>query len=47
MSESQPNHTTITIYPETLQRFNDAKPYNTVSSDEFMQELLDEYESQD
>lgn len=32
------------IYDDTRQRFNTAKPYNSMSADEFLDVLLDRWE---
>jgi len=43
MTEGE-NRTTITVRRETLNRFKQAKPYESVSADEFVDELIDEWE---
>lgn len=38
--------TTIAARRGTMKRFCDAKPFDTISNDEFVRELLDHYESE-
>jgi len=37
--------TTIGLQPETKRRFEEAKPYDSLSADEFVGELLDRWEN--
>lgn len=36
--------TTIAVRGETKEQFKDAKPFESLSADEFIQHLLDEYD---
>lgn len=38
------NPTTLALQAETKQRFDEVKPYNSMSADEFISELLDLWE---
>lgn len=38
--------TTLGITAETRERFNEAKPYGSMSAEEFLEVLLDEWEGQ-
>ena len=35
----------MTVRRETLRRFRDAKPYESLSADEFVDELIDKYDA--
>lgn len=35
--------TTIGLYQDTKRRFDEAKPFDSLSADEFLHELLDEW----
>lgn len=38
--------TSIAVRPDTAQRLNEAMPYETMSKDEFVSELIDTYEEE-
>ena len=44
MSQVENERTTITVRRDTHQRFQGAKPYKTISADEFVDVLLDHWE---
>lgn len=43
MSEEQ-THTTLWVSKETADRFKEAKPYSSMSADEFVDVLVDRWE---
>lgn len=44
MSQSAKDRTTLTVSRDTHQEFNRAKPYDSMSADEFVGVLLNEWE---
>jgi hypothetical protein len=44
MSTDGQERSSIGVYPGTKQRFDRAKPYNSMSADEFVDVLLDHWE---
>ena len=44
MVQANDSRTTITVGRRTLDRFHDAKPYETMNADEFVDVLLDRWE---
>lgn len=43
-AETEANRSSLGVYDDTRQRFNDAKPYASMSADEFLEVLLDAWE---
>lgn len=44
MEASEPDRSTIGVQRDTKRRFDDAKPYDSMSADEFVDVLLDRWE---
>lgn len=44
MRSEEKTRSSIGIYSDTKQRFDDAKPYSSISADEFVNVLLDRWE---
>lgn len=44
--QNQRSWTTIAVRPDTAQRLNEIMPYETMSKDEFVSELIDVYEQE-
>lgn len=44
MEAEQKERTSLGVYAETRRRFEDAKPYDSISADEFVNVLLDRWE---
>lgn len=44
MSQAEPTRTTITLDKNTKERFDQAKPYESLSADEFVGVLLERWE---
>lgn len=44
MNTEEKQRSTIGVYADTKQRFDDAKPYDSMSGDEFVDVLLDRWE---
>jgi hypothetical protein len=42
----QGGYTTVTVTRDTHRRLDDLKPYESMSYDEFLSELADDYETQ-
>jgi hypothetical protein len=40
----QTERTSVSIYRDTKERFDQAKPFDSMSADEFVEELLSHYE---
>jgi DNA-binding MarR family transcriptional regulator len=45
MAESDRRRTTITLNRSTKEKFDRAKPYDTLTADEFLDVLLDRWEA--
>jgi hypothetical protein len=43
MNQSPRKRTTLTVSRETHAKFNQAKPYDSITADEFLTELLDNW----
>jgi len=46
MSSKEENRTSVALYGDTKQRFDRVKPYESMSANEFVDELLDRWERQ-
>jgi len=44
MSQSENHRSTLGVHTDTKRRFEDAKPYDSMSADEFVDVLLDKWE---
>jgi NAD dependent epimerase/dehydratase family enzyme len=44
MSTTERQRSTIGVYGDTKERFDSAKPYDSMSGDEFVEVLLDKWE---
>lgn len=44
MATREKERSSIGVYADTRERFNKAKPYDSMSSDEFVEVLLDKWE---
>lgn len=44
MTLDEPDRSSIGVYAETKQRFDRSKPYDSMSADEFVRALLDQWE---
>lgn len=44
MASLEKERSSIGVYADTRERFNDAKPYDSISADEFIDLLLDRWE---
>lgn len=47
MNQAVKERTTLTVSRKTHQRFDEAKPYDSLSADEFVDTLLDKWEGLD
>lgn len=43
-AETEGNRSSLGVYDDTRRRFNRAKPYDSMSADEFLDVLLDRWE---
>lgn len=43
---SRDYRTTLGVHEDTKERFNEAKPFDSISADEFVNYLLDEWEDE-
>lgn len=41
---AQGQRSSLGVYADTVERFNQAKPFDSISADEFVNELLDTWE---
>lgn len=45
MGATEKQRSTIGVYADTKERFDEAKPYSSMSGDEFVDVLLDKWEA--